>query len=57
MSATKKTFAVTAIIRKVNDRVRKLCKNNKFHFISDQHITRHFLYHDGVHLTDLVQIS
>ena len=57
MSATKKIFAVTAIIRKENDRVRKLCKNNKFHFISDQHITRHFLYHDGVHLTDLVQIS
>ena len=30
----KKNIAVTAIIRKVNDRVRKLCKNNKFHFIS-----------------------
>ena len=30
----KKNVAVTAIIRKVNDRVRKLCKNNKFHFIS-----------------------
>ena len=49
---TKKNIAVTAIIRKVNDRVRELCKNNKFHFISHQHITRDFLYHDGVHLTD-----
>ena len=48
----KKNIAVTAITRKVNDRVRELCKNNKFHFISHQHITRDFLYHDGVHLTD-----
>ena len=32
--------------------MRELCKNNKFHFISHQHITRGFLYHDGVHLTD-----
>ena len=48
----KKNIAVTAIIRKVNDRVRELCKNNKFDFISHQHITRDFLNHDGVHLTD-----
>ena len=48
----KKSIAVTAIIRKVNARVRQLCKNNKFDFISHQHITRDFLYHDGVHLTD-----
>ena len=32
--------------------MRKLCKNNKFHFISHHHITGDFLYHDGVHLTD-----
>ena len=31
--------------------MRELCKNNKFHFISNQHITRDFLYHDGIHLT------
>ena len=49
----RKSIVVTAIIRKVNDRVRELCKNNKFHFISHQHITRDLLYHDGVHLTDL----
>ena len=48
----KKNIAVTAIIRKVNDRMRGLCKNNKFHFISHQHITRDSLYYDGVHLTD-----
>ena len=49
----RKSIVVTAIIRKVNDRVRELCKNNKFHFISNQHITRDLLDHDGVHLTDL----
>ena len=38
----KKNIAVTATIRKVNDRMRELCKNNKFHFISHQHITRDF---------------
>ena len=48
----KKNIPVTAIIRKVNNRMRELCKNDKFHFISHQHITRDFLYHDGVHLTD-----
>ena len=48
----KKCIAVTAIIRKVNNRMRELCKNNKFYFTSHQHITRDFLYHDGVHLTD-----
>ena len=48
----KKSIAVTAIIRKANDRMRELCNNNKFHFISHQHITRDFLYQDGVHLTD-----
>ena len=32
--------------------MRELCKNNKFHFISHQHITRDFLHHNGVHLTD-----
>ena len=54
----KKKIAVTAIIRKVNDRVRESCKNKKFHFISHHHITRDFLYHDGVHLTDLgIEIS
>ena len=37
---TKKNIAVTAIIRKVNEWVRELCKNNKFHFLSHQHITR-----------------
>ena len=48
----KKSIAVTSIIGKLNDRVRELCKNNKFHFISYQHITRDFFYHDRVHLTD-----
>ena len=48
----KKSMAVTFVIRKVNDRVRELCKNNKFHFISHHYITRDFLYHDGVHMTD-----
>ena len=48
----KKSIAVTAIIRKINDRVKELCKNQKFHFISHQHMTKDFLYHDGVHLTD-----
>ena len=31
----------------------RLCKNNKFDFISHQQITRDLLYHHGVHLTDL----
>ena len=48
----KGSIAVTAIIRNVDDPVREFCKNNKFHFISHQHITRDFLYHSGVHLTD-----
>ena len=47
-----KKSIVTAIIRKVNNRVRELSENNKFHFISHRHITRDFLYHDGVHLID-----
>ena len=48
----KRSIVVTVIIRKVNDRVRELCKNNKFHFISHQHINRDFLYHNGVPLTN-----
>ena len=32
--------------------MRELCTNNRFYFTSHQHITRDFLYHDGVHLTD-----
>ena len=51
-SLPKKSIAVTAIVEKVNDRVTESCKNNKFHFIFHQHITRYVLYHDGVHLTD-----
>ena len=47
-----KNIAVTAIIRKANDQVRELGKNNKFRFISHHHITRDFLHHDGIHLTD-----
>ena len=47
-----KNIAVTAIIRKANDQVRELGKNNKFRFISHHHITRNFLHHDGIHLTD-----
>ena len=48
-----KGIVVTSILRKVHDRVRELCKNNKFDFISHQQITRDLLYHHGVHLTDL----
>ena len=48
----KEKYCITTIIRKVKDQVRELCKNNKFHFLSYQHITRYFLYHDGVYLTD-----
>ena len=46
------SIAVTSITRKVNDQVVELCKNNKFYFIFDQYITRYFLYHDRVDLTD-----
>ena len=46
------SIAATSVVRKVNDRVRALCKNSKFHFITHERITTDFLYRDGVHLAD-----
>ena len=48
----KKSIALTAIIRRVNDEIKELCKEYNFNFISNERITRDFLCHDGVHLTD-----
>ena len=48
----KKNIVLISIKRKVNDLVRELFKNYRFHFISYQHIARDFLYHHEVHLTD-----
>ena len=48
----KKSNILTAIIRRVNDELQELCKEYNFSFISNKRITRNFLCHDGVHLTD-----
>lgn len=48
----KKSIVATSIIKKVNDWVSELCKNNNFHLIYYQHITTDFLDDDWVHLTD-----
>lgn len=49
----KRNRHVTAVIRRVNDRLAELCKENNFHFISHHlDITTELLCHDGIHLTD-----
>lgn len=48
----KESTQLTAIIRQVNDLLCDMRKENNFNFIKNQDITRKFLYHDEIYLTD-----
>ena len=48
----KKSIRLSSLIRKVNDELRVLCSINKFHFISNDNISREYLWRDGVHLPE-----
>ena len=43
---------LTAIVRRVNDMLRDLCKKNGFSFICNDVITTNYLWKDGVHMQD-----
>ena len=46
----KKNFALTRLIRQVNDTLREQCVLNGFGFISNGNISRKHLWKDGIHL-------
>ena len=46
----KKNYRVSAVIRRVNEKLQDLCKKYSFHFISNDNIGREFLCDDGIHL-------
>ena len=48
----KESIRLSFLIRKVNDELRILCFINKFHFISNDNITRKYLCGNGSHLTE-----
>ena len=49
----KKFIALTRLIRQVNDRLREQCVLNGFGFISNDNISRTYLWKDGIYLEDL----
>ena len=48
----KKNYRVSAVIRRVNEKLQDLCRKYGFHFISNDNIDREFLCDDGIHLLD-----
>ena len=48
----KRNYRVSAIIRKINDKLQELCPQYNFKYISNDDITREFLCEDGVHLIE-----
>ena len=48
----RRQFKLTRIIRQVNDHLRDECRNNKFHFISNDNITSECLWKDRLHLNN-----
>ena len=48
----KRNYRVSAIIRRVNDKLQELCQLHNFTYISNDEITREFLCEDGVHLIE-----
>ena len=48
----KKQLKLTRIIREINDVLREKCKENNFHFICNDNITRENLWKDDIHLND-----
>ena len=49
----KNNIALTRLIRQVNDSLREQCVLNGFGFISNDKISRTYLWKDGIHLDDL----
>ena len=49
----KKNIALTRLTRQVNDRLREHCVLNKFSFISNDNISRTYLWKEGIYLEDL----
>lgn len=49
----KKSPRLNAVVRRVNDLLRDLCKTNGFHFINNDAITTDYLWKDGIHLQDI----
>ena len=43
---------MSAVIRRVNEKLQDLCRKYGFHFISNDNIGREFLCDDGIHLLD-----
>ena len=48
----KKNYRVSAVIRRVNEKLQDLCRKYGFHFISNDNIGREYLCDDGIHLLD-----
>ena len=48
----KQSIRLSAMIRRVNDRLQELCSMNGFTFISNDFIGREWLSEDGIHLND-----
>ena len=48
----KKNYRVSAVIRRVNEKLQDLCRKYGFHFISNDNVGREFLCDDGIHLLD-----
>ena len=48
----KKNVRVSAVIRRVNEKLQDLCGKYGFHFISNDNIGRKFLSDDGIHLSE-----
>ena len=49
----KRSIALTRLIRQVNDSLREPCVLNGFDFISNDNISRTYLWKDEIHLEDL----
>ena len=46
----KESIELSAYIRRVNEKLQGLCSKHKFHFVSNDNISRKVLCGDGVHL-------
>ena len=45
-------FNLTKIIRQVNDLLKGKCKENNFHFVCNDNVTREYLWRDDIYLNN-----
>ena len=48
----KRHFKLTKAIRQANDLLKDKCKQNNFHFVCNDNVTKEYLWRDDIHLNN-----